>query len=81
MTLDSGIENLLLIINWFSQPPNETVEKKLVQKMFQKASHNRLKKQQKYCLNVVPNTKSQTRFSVSLPLFKNNFGKVTYSTA
>jgi hypothetical protein len=28
----------------------------------------------------VRNTKKQTLFSVSLPLFKNNFWKVTYST-
>jgi hypothetical protein len=44
--------------------------------MFKKISHNRLKNSQ----NVVRNTKNQTLFSVSLPLFKNNFWKVTYST-
>jgi hypothetical protein len=49
--------------------PNETVEKPLVQKMFIKFSHNRLKN----CQNVVQNTKNQALFSVSLPLFKNNF--------
>jgi hypothetical protein len=44
--------------------------------MFKKTSHNRLKNSQ----NVVRNTKNQTLFSVSLPLSKNYFWKVTYST-
>ena len=44
--------------------------------MFKKISHNKLKN----CQNLVRNTKNQTLFSVSLPLFKNNFWKVTYST-
>ena len=50
---------------------NETVEKPLVRKMFIKISHNRLKN----CQNAVRNTKNQTLFSVSVPLFKNHFLK------
>jgi hypothetical protein len=63
-------------VNYFSEAPNETVEKTLVRKMFKKTSHNRLKNSR----NVVRNTKNQTIFSVSFPFFKNNFWKVTYST-
>jgi hypothetical protein len=44
--------------------------------MFKKISHNRLKN----CQNAVRNTKNKVLFRVSLPLSKNNFGKVTYST-
>jgi hypothetical protein len=49
-------------------------------KNVQKNLPQQAKKQPKYCQNVVRNTKNQTLFSVSLPLFKNNFGKVTFST-
>jgi hypothetical protein len=60
----------------YRQAPNETVEKTLVRKMFKKISHNRLKN----CQNAVWNTKNKVLFRVSLPLSKNNFWKVTYST-
>jgi hypothetical protein len=49
-------------------------------KNVQKNLPQQAKKQPKYCQNVVRNTKNQTLFSDYLPLFKNNFGKVTYST-
>ncbi len=49
-------------------------------KNVQKNLPQQAKKQPKYSQNVVRNTKNQTLFSVSLPLFKNNYWKVTYST-
>jgi len=49
-------------------------------KNVQKNIPQQAEKQPKYCRNVVRNTKNQMLFSVSLPLFKNNFWKVTYST-
>jgi len=53
------------------QPPNETVEKPFVRKIFTKISHRRLKNRQ----NVVQNTKNKAFFDVSAPLFKDQFLK------
>jgi hypothetical protein len=48
--------------------------------MFKKISHNRLKNSQNIAKMLCGTPKNQMFFSVSLPLFKNNFWKVTYST-
>jgi hypothetical protein len=71
----------LLIVSFvFVEAAERDCRKTPGSKNVQKNLPQQAKKQPKYSQNVVRNTKNQTLFSVSLPLFKNNFWKVTYST-
>jgi hypothetical protein len=59
------------------QPPNETVEKPLVRKMFIKISHNRLKK----CQNIAEmlcGTPKTRRFSAFLSHFFDSLNGLRY---
>jgi len=74
------VDTLLFNFQQYSEAAQRDCRKTPGSKNVQKNLPQQAKKQPKYCQNVVRNTKNQTLFSVSLPLFKNNFWKVTYST-